>query len=203
MVQSDSKPMNFRDKQTPPTDEHSTATLVIGGDLRIRSATGGWGALGFTSRFRGARLHDVFPSPHVRAAVLDVLAGGTRADGIVLPAPGGLALCASVLPLPPGRPKPRSVLLRASRLDGRLVVEEHTGRILEANEAAALAFGARMEDLIGSTVADLEPFRPDTPQHLSAWKRLTCRTTLYLGQFASAWNGRGARVEAVLLAPDA
>jgi PAS domain-containing protein len=154
----------------------------------------------------GARVQDVFQFARVQAAVLDVLASGATLSGVLIPLEErcrGRVLCASLSPVSQGSQKPRKVLLQAYELEGRLVIDEKTGRILEANEAAARMFAARIEDLVGQPVGAVNAFRRPGAQN-SLWDELSRKTSVYLGKFIHAIGGtQKVEVEAVLLLQDA
>lgn len=178
--------------------------LTVGADLKVRRAGSGWASFGLAPR-GGMRVQDVFRLGRVHLSVLDVLASGVAVDGVLIPleaGEGGRVLCASLSPVKTGSEKPRLVVLRAYELAARLVIDEATERIVEANEAAAQLLGVSAQSLIGQPVGAWEALRRQGSE--SVWQQLTRKTTLYLGRFAHAvGGGRKVRIEAALLAPEA
>jgi hypothetical protein len=163
--------------------QNASETLVIGPDLRVISSKGDWRKWGLERLAQpGKMVHDIFPATEIYAFVLDVLASGQPVHGELIRLTSGEYLCVSLCPLPANVPKPKKVLLTANVLDAQLYVDEESGVVLEANEAAGVLFGEPVEYLIGQSIWSLQPFAVEETRR-STLEALTRKNSLYLGAF--------------------
>src|ERR1035438_4075642 len=67
--------------------EPNEATVVVGSNLRVRSANSAWRELGLAGMetVTGKRIDDVFVAADIRGSILDVLAPGDSLRGVVIP----------------------------------------------------------------------------------------------------------------------
>lgn len=126
-------------------NNEGTAALLVGADLRCRTANREWRRL--TLPGGDCRAHEridrLFPQSEVAACVLDVLASGKALENVV--AGIGDSGCERFLrmnfyPLPEGQ-KARTVRIEACEMSAQLVLDGDTGEVLGANRAAAEVFG--------------------------------------------------------------
>jgi PAS domain-containing protein len=183
MLHSTSQQMPNAAMRTVKPEQNASETLVIGPDLRVISTTGDWQKWGMEELAqRRKMIHDIFPATQIYAFVLDVLTSGQPVHGELIRLTNGEYLCVSLFPLPANVPKPKKVLLTANVLDAQLYVDEETGVVLEANEAASALFGEPVEYLIGQSIWSLQPFAAEETRR-STLEALTRKNSLYLGAF--------------------
>ncbi len=164
-------------------EQNATETMVLGPDLRVVSTRGNWKKWGLGRVAQpGKKIQDIFPGAQFHAFVLDVLASGLPVNGEIVQLTSGEYLCVSLYPLAANAPKPKKVLLTAHVLDAQLYVDEASGVVLEANEAAGELFGEPVEYLIGQSIWSLQPFATDETRR-STLEALTRKKSLYLGAF--------------------
>ena len=174
------------------------ATLIIGANLRVSSDGEGWHALGLggLGRRSGKRIDELFPSSDLRASVLDVLASGQPVEGVLVPIEDGgktRYLCANLSP----------VLLRAHELDGWVLADAETGKIISANERGARALGSKVETISGKSLWSSEVLA-NPEERDSIFADLNRRGSTYLGRFGQR-NSTGEALElegALVLAPE-
>jgi hypothetical protein len=189
--------------QSAQSHQYAPQTLVIGPDLRIVAASAGWQKLGLadSARIVGERIRNIFPGTQFHAAVLDVLASGQPVIGEIVQLASGDYLCVSLQPLPPNTRKPKKVLVSAEPWDGQLCVDEESGEIIQANEAAAAVFGMPVEYLIGQCIWSLPPFAtPGTKG--STLEALDRKKPVYLGTFKQPSGDGEVELEAALVVVD-
>src|SRR5205085_10586137 len=102
--------------------------------------------------------------------------------------------------VPTGARKPKSVLLCAELMDGRLYAQEESGEIVQANDGAACAFGKSAEDLIGASVWSLYPFTAQRTRD-ATFEELQRKKSVYLGAFKRR-DGTEVELEAALVILD-
>ena len=184
------------------------ATLIIGANLRVSSDGEGWQALGLggLGRRSGKRIDELFPSSDLRASILDVLASGQPVEGVLVPIEDGgktRYLCANLSPVPADAPKPKKVLLRAHELDGWVLADAETGKIISANERGARALGSKVETIPGKSLWSSEVLA-NPEERDSIFADLNRRGSTYLGRFGQR-NSTGEALElegALVLAPE-